>query len=100
MEGCSDLYKNQWRDAVAEAAVIDIKSDPDLEEGLCRIEFMFHKFAQYVWGLLVDLPQSMVVLVDPEAALERLETVMFTLQEFCHRGQRLPMAMGFLAQGV
>jgi hypothetical protein len=42
----------------------------------------------------------MVVLIDPKAALRRLETVMFTLQEICHRGQRLPMAMGFLAQSV
>jgi hypothetical protein len=50
MQGCSDLYKNQWKDAVAEATVVDIKPDPELEEGLCRIEFMFHKFAQYVLG--------------------------------------------------
>jgi curved DNA-binding protein CbpA len=100
LRGCSDLYRNQWKDTVAEAALLDIKSYPVLEEGLRRIEYMFHKFAEYVWGLLTDLPRNMVVIIDPEAALEKLETVMFTLQEFCHRGQHLPMEMGFLAQGV
>ncbi|ERF74566.1 hypothetical protein EPUS_00696 [Endocarpon pusillum Z07020] len=100
LRGCSELYKNQWKDVVAAAAVIDIKSEPLIEEGLRRIEYMFHKFAEYVWGLLMDLPYNMAALIDPEAALERLETVLRTLQEFCHRGQQLPMAMGFAAQGI
>jgi curved DNA-binding protein CbpA len=100
LRGCSDLYKNQWKDAVAEAALLDMKSMPLIEEGLRRIEYMFHKFAEYVWGLLTDLPRNMVALIDPEAAFERLETVMFTLQEFCNRGQHLPMALGFLGHNL
>jgi curved DNA-binding protein CbpA len=100
LRGCSDLYKNQWKDAVKEAAIIDIKSDAMLEEGMRRIEYMFHKFAEYVWTLLTELPHNMVALLDPDAAMEKLEQVMFTLQEFCNRAQRLPMAIGFLAQGI
>ncbi len=71
-----------------------------LEEGLRRIEYMFHKFSEYVWGLLMDLAQNTVALIDPEAALERLAYVMRVLSGFCERGQRLPMQMGFLAYSV
>lgn len=85
---------------MSEAVVIDIKSEPLLEAGLRRIEYMFFKFAEYVWGLLMDLPQNMAALPDSEAATGRLEKFMFTLQEFCHRGQQLPMAMGLMAQGL
>ena len=73
---------------------------PLVEDGLRRIEYMFHKFAEYVWDLLSDLFPSMFALIDPEAAFERLETVMFTLPEFYNRGQHLSMEIGFMSQNV
>ena len=97
---CKLLYDKHWKDVILEAAVIAIKADALLEEGLRRIEYMFHKFAEYVWGLLMELPRNMLTLIDPDAAFEKLGTLMYTFQEFAHRAQRLPMAMGFLAQGV
>lgn len=100
LRGCSDLYRHQWKDAVAEAAHLDTQALPLVEEGLRRIEYMFHKFAEYVWGLLSELPRNMAVLIDPDAAFDRLESVMFTLQEFCNRGQHLPMEIGFMSQNL
>ena len=100
LRDCFDLYKKEWKDAVAETALLDMSSMPMVEDGIRRIGYMFHRFAEYVWGLLMDLLRYMVALIDPDAALEKLETVIFTLQEFCNRGQGLEMSIGFLSHNL
>lgn len=97
LRGGFELYKNEWKGVEATAAVIDMKTMPLVEEGLRRIEYMLHCFAEYVWGLLMDLPVNMIALIDPDAALDKIESVMLTLQEFYNRSQNLNMSIGFLS---